>query len=274
MLFDTHSHIQFKVFEENISEVIDRAKKAGVNKIIACATNLESSKKAVNLVNRFEGIYAAVGIHPHHVFKHFHSKINLQSHLNIIESLLEDKKVVAIGEVGMDKYQYTKTKYKDYQIHEDFLKLQKKLFTAQIKLALKYKKSLIIHNRLAVKETLEVLKENWDPFFERRAVFHCCEPELELLAFALENKVYIGIDGDITYDADKQEFLKKAPFEQLVLETDSPFLIPQPLKSEETLNNEPKNLKIIAKKISLLKNHEVETVLNTCYQNSLKLFDL
>src|SRR3989344_8227108 len=289
-MFDTHSHIQFKVFEKNIAEVIDNAKKAGVNKIIACATNLESSKKAVDLANRFEGVYAAVGVHPHHIFSYLprHSGLDpesiqtknpmdsrfrgndtnaVQDGIEKIEQLLQNPKVLAIGEVGMDKYLYTKTKYKNYQINVEFLKLQRELFASQIKLALKHKKSLIIHNRLAVKKTLEVLKQNWDPFFERRSVFHCCEPEQELLKFALENKVYIGIDGDITYDKEKQKFLKKVPLDHLVLETDSPFLTPEPLKSSlprhpelvsGSVNNEPKNLPLITEFIAELLDVSLE----------------
>ncbi|MBI2021282.1 TatD family hydrolase [Candidatus Daviesbacteria bacterium] len=274
MLFDTHSHIQFKIFNSIRNRVIKDSSRVGVNKIIAVGTNLETSKKAVEVAKIYPEVFASVGIHPHHVFDHFHSQIDIRNHLIEIEGLLGKEKVVAIGETGMDKYEYPKTKYKNYQIHEDFIALQKELFELQIKLAIKYQKALIIHNRKAVKETLEILNKNWDRSLEGHAVFHMCEPDERLLSFAIKNKVFISFGGDITYNQKRQNFLKQVPLELLVLETDSPFCVPQPLKSKKSSLNTPANLKIIAEKVAEILKADPKEIEKITFENGKKLFGI
>jgi len=219
MLFDTHSHIQFKSFDKNRKNVIERAKKAGVKKIIAIGTDLESSKKAAEISIEYPEVFASVGIHPHHVFSYLsrHSEfisesykeilkqvqddgVGVQDDIRHLEDLFSNPKVVAVGETGMDKYQYKITKYSNYSVSKQFIKLQKEIFKMQIKLAIMYKKALIIHNREAVEETLEVLKESWDKKLEGRTVFHYCEPDKRVLDFAKSHKIYIGVDGDVLTD--------------------------------------------------------------------------
>lgn len=274
MLFDTHTHLQFKVFAENIDQVIKDAHKAGVKNLIACGTNLESSLKAVELSKEFRGVYAAVGIHPHHVFEQFDSSVNLREQLGGIELLLTQEKVLAVGEVGVDKYEYQKTKYKSYQINESFIDLQTDLFERQIELAKRYQKSLIVHNRQAVPETLKVLKKNWDESLKNRTVFHFCEADERLLEFAKAHGVFIGVDGDVTYDKGKQNFIQKVPLELLVLETDSPFVTPEPLKSQGQSINTPENLRLLVGAISFLINEEQDKVERVTFENSKKLFNL
>ena len=273
-MIDTHTHLQFKAFEGKVGEVIKSANRSGIEKILVVGTNVETSGKAVELAQKHEGVYASAGIHPHHIFALLHSGADVKSHLKEIEKLIIHKKVVAVGETGIDKHVYLNTKYTDYEISEDFLILQKEFFREQIKLAVKYKKSLIIHNRDAVPELLEVLEANWDPFLEGRSVFHCCEPDQRILDFAIEKKVYIGIDGDITYDPDKQDFIKGAPLELLVLETDSPHFTPEPLKSEGIVLNEPKNLSLIADYIAILTKQPIGIVRKLSSKNSAVLFKL
>lgn len=282
-MFDTHTHIQFKIFEGRVDEVVDLARHFGVSKIMVVGTDLESSKNAVNLASQFNGVYASVGIHPHHVFEYFTnshpelvsgSKIdsgsNTSGMTDGVEDLLNHPKVLAIGETGMDKYIYKNTKYLNYLISEDFLDLQKRFFTLQIKLAIKYDKSLIVHNMEAVDETLAVLKDNWSEVLSGRSVFHCCEPDFRLLDFAKEYNIFIGVDGDVTYDRAKQKFVKLVPLELLVLETDSPFLVP---KGSQSLNI-PSNLRVIAEKISKIKKVEQKKIEEITFQNSLKLFGI
>lgn len=273
MYFDTHSHIQFNIFRQSIDEVVKRARKVGVQKIIACGTNLATSIEAVDLASEFHGIYAAIGIHPHHVYETLHTKLDLRTHIGQIELLLQNPLVVAIGEVGVDRYEYKKTKYSGYKVEESFINLQKNMFERQIGLAKKYKKSLIIHNRNAVIDMLEVLSSNWDPFFSGRSVFHCCEPDRKLLDFAIRNNVYIGIDGDVTFDENKQAFIKSVPLELLVLETDSPFLTPNPFRASGAVN-EPANITVIAQFIAKIYDRPIENVLKITYENGLKLFNL
>ena len=291
-MIDTHAHLQFKAFQGKVDQVIKSANDAGVEKIIAVGTNLETSKKAVELVEKYEGLYASVGTHPHHVFEYLKNEIATSSAsrrtprndvfarsrsdeaISGLELLISHPKVVAIGETGIDRHIYENTKYRNYKITEEFIELQKLFFKKQIRLAIKHKKSLIIHNREAVPELLEILEANWDSFLEYRSVFHCCEPDHRLLEFATLHNVYIGIDGDITYNLEKQEFMKKIPLELLVLETDSPYFVPEPLKSADIVLNEPRNLKYIAEFISRLKNEPIENVRMLSSKNALALLRL
>ncbi len=286
-MFDTHCHLQFGAFKKTLVQVVDEAKKAGVAGIVVPGTDVESSRKAVGVTTKFDNIYAAVGIHPHHVFYHQieianskdqNNKAKLKEELNKIEGLLQNNKIVAVGEVGVDRYYYQKTKYTNYEVSEQFIQLQKDVLGQQIELALKYKKSLILHNRQAVDDLLSVLGE-FDQLsqFQDKAVFHCCEPEEKLLNFAKNYKIFIGVDGDVTYDQAKQEFIKKVPPELLVLETDSPFLIPEPLRSQSTslrIPNEPKYLSIIAEFIAKLKGISQEELVEQTTKNAKQLFSL
>lgn len=269
MLFDTHTHIQFDVFDKNRDEVIADAKKAGVEKIIAVGTNLGTSEKAIEVAKKYEQVYASIGIHPHHVFEHFHSDIDIRTHLQALEKYLKHPKVIAVGETGTDKHDYPKTKYKNYAVHEDFLELQKELFELQIKLAIKYKKTLILHTIQAIEELLEVLNKNWDKFLEGRSVFHCCESDQKLLDFAIKHNICIGIDADVSEYKEKEEFVKKVPLELLVLETDSPFLSPP----EKTFPNTPANLALIAQKIAEIKKIDFKKVEEITFENSNRLFN-
>ncbi|MFA6532476.1 MAG: TatD family hydrolase [Patescibacteria group bacterium] len=278
MFFDTHCHLNFGAFDGRVGEIVDRAKQAGVNQIVIPGTDIPTSEKAIAIAEEFEGVYAAVGIHPHHVFEIYNKARDRkffdgkqQTVKNLVPSLstlLSHPKVVAIGEVGIDRHIYQKTKYPDYKIEEEFVDLQKEFLIEQIKLVHKYKKSLIFHNREAKKDFLELLTTNYLLLTDYSSVFHCCEPDLELLEFAKKHKIFIGVDGDIFYKKDKQEFIKKVPLEMLVLETDSPFLSP-----DQKFGNEPKNIKIIAEFIAQLLNCSVDELAKQTTKNAEKLFN-
>lgn len=278
-MFDTHCHLNFKAFNGRVDQVISEAKKVGVTHIVVPGTDVETSKKAVEIAEKFENVYAAVGIHPHHVFELNVKRgtRNVQDEIKEIEKLLINKKVVAVGEVGLDRHVYQKTVYQEYQVNQEFIELQREFFQKQIDLAIKYKKTLILHNREAKKDFLPILSTNYSLLATIPIVFHCCEPDDELLEFAKKHKIYIGVDGDITYRKDKQEFVKKVPLEMLVLETDSPFLHPEPFRSEPRATrgpNEPKNLKIIAEFISKLLGVSMYRFIDKVSENSEKLFQL
>lgn len=278
-MFDTHTHLQFKAFQGKTAEAITSAKNAGVRKMIVVGTNLETSKNALSLVERHEGLYASIGLHPHHVFDILKNNSDLEEVILNLKSLILNPKVIAIGETGLDRHIYEKTHYQNYEISEEFIDLQKQFFVAQIKLAIKHQKSLIIHNRKATDELLEILDQNWHHSLGNRSVFHCVEPDKRILDFALENKVFVGIDGDITYDKDKQEFIRKVPLQNLVLETDSPYFLPEPLlrhslKGGSPTINEPQNLLLIKNFISRHLNLETKILEETLFKNSLTLFNL
>lgn len=293
MFFDTHCHLNFKAFDGRVDEVINQANKVGVDQIVIAGTDIETSKKAIEIAEKNQGIYAAVGIHPHHVFELFSKarrqnflapvgtlpagsgesqvakNFNTSLSLNGIKNLLSNKKVVAIGEVGIDRHIYQKTKYPDYKIEEEFVELQKIFLKEQIKLAVKYDKSLILHNREAKEDMFKVLREVWDKRLEGRTVFHCCEPSHKLLDFAINHRMFIGVDGDINYYKEKQQFIKTVPLEMLVLETDSPFLSPS-----RQFPNEPKNIVLIAEFIAKLKNIPVKKISEITTENAKRLFQI
>lgn len=307
-MFDTHCHLQFPTSSWTslgINKIIKRAQEAGVKYVVVPGTDLESSKKAIEIANsltvqQFSNInlYAAVGIHPHHVFEYqvnSSTKISSKDQLvkqsstqttdflgNFVDSLkqlISNPKIIAIGEVGVDRHYYKRTKYTEYQVTNEFVELQKDVLEKQISLALRHDKSLILHNREAVGDLLDVLNKVWDKKLEGRTVFHCCEPDERLLSFAKKHKIYIGVDGDVTYWKKKEEFVKKVPLEMLVLETDSPFLTPEPLRSHRPgvkrgPDNEPKNLAIIAEYMAKIKNTSIIRIIEATTQNARKLFSL
>ncbi len=283
MYFDTHCHLNFEAFDKNVDDVIKRANKVGVNHILIPGTDVPTSKKAVQIAEKYEGIYAAVGIHPHHIYQFLigsrssnqNEKKSFSSDLEKIEGILRNPKVVAIGEVGIDRHIYQKTKYPDYKIGEEFVKLQKEVLKKQIDLVVKYDKSLILHNREAKADMFEVLNKTWNIKLEGRSVFHCCEPDNELLEFAKAHKMFIGVDGDITYYKAKQEFIKTVPLDILVLETDSPFLNPEPNRSKEGgTKNEPGNIPLIAEFVAKLRGITIEEVAKQTTENARKLFKI
>jgi len=283
-VFDTHCHLNFKAFRKNLNEVIDRAMTDGVNYFVVPGTDLETSKRAVKIAEKYgsyspercRGIYAAVGIHPHHVYQTQNYNSKLKSIIQELEKLITHPKVVAVGEIGLDRHQYKITKYKSYLVDNEFVKVQKELLIEQIKLAVRYKKAIILHNRESTKELLNILTTNYYRL-TTNMVFHCCEPDDELFDFAIKHKIFIGVDGDVTYSQKKQAFVKKVPLELLVLETDSPYLIPKPLKNRSAFGwyrNEPKNLNIIAEFIARKKNISISRLIETTYNNSKKLFSI
>ncbi len=276
-MFDTHCHLNFGAFDSITDEVVASAVEAGVNQIMIPSTDVTTSEKAIDRASKFENIFSAVGIHPHHVFELKTQNNKIKDDLDRIEELLQNKKVLAVGEVGLDRHYYKSTKYSDYEITNEFMVLQAEVFKLQVQLALKHSKSLILHNREAKKEFLTTLLSVWDKKLEGKTVFHCCEPDDELLEFAIKHKLFIGVDGDVTYSKQKQEFIKRVPLEMLVLETDAPFLSPEPFRSQprETRGpNMPANLKLIAEFVATLKEISTEQLSQTTTENAQRLFGL
>lgn len=274
IFIDTHCHLNFKRFNKTREQVISDSHKNGVGLFIVPGTDIASSQIAVELAEKNEGIYAAAGIHPHHTFEVKHVKPILQNDIQILEKLIVHPKVVAVGEIGLDKHEYEETKYEDYQISSAFIDAQKEYFIAQLQLAIQYKKALIIHNRETKKDLLTILNDRWSEKMRSQTVFHCCEPDKELLSYAKEHDIFIGIDGDVTYGGEKAEFAKEIPLAMLVLETDSPFLLPEPLKAQRLYPNTPANIPIIAQYVANLKGISVEEVAEVTTRNAKKLFNL
>lgn len=281
MLFDTHCHLNFKPFIDREEVTLTAAKKSGVELFVVPGTDIVSSQKAVKTAQKYAGVYAAVGIHPHHIYE-YHSIRNpgglveyynsLEKDMAKIENLLANSKVVAIGEVGIDRYYYRDTKYSKYIVDETFIELQAKALAEQIKLALKYDKALILHNRQAVDDILVVLSTHWDERLAGRTVFHCCEASERLLEFARKHEIYLGVDGDITWSKKKQRFIKEVPLGMLVLETDSPYLTPEPAKAKQKFPNEPANLTYVRDLLAKIKEISAQEVEEQTTKNALRLF--
>ena len=280
MMFDTHCHLNFHSFKNNLKDVIARATDVGVTHITIPSTDVQTSIDAVAIAQTNENIYSAVGIHPHHIFKYQTEKNDedketfISNELEKIIKLAKKDKVVAIGEIGLDRHYYSKTKYSDYQINEEFLSLQKDFFIKQIEIAATNKKSLILHNREASDEFLKAFDNAWRDDFKERTVFHCCEPKKNLLKYAKTKKIFIGVDGDVTHNKEKGNYIKEIPLDQLVLETDSPFLTPEHERSDKKFPNEPKNLQIIAEFIAKKLSISEEELKKITFENSKRLFNL
>lgn len=258
MLIDTHCHLNFKAYKKNVREVIESAKKIGVEKIVVPGAKLNSSRKAVELAQQYEGIYAAIGIHPHHageeIIKHELMK------------LAKNKKVVAIGECGLDYFPPGNEKIDK--------KAQKNLFLMQLEIAHELHLPVIIHNRDADEDILKILTTHNSQLATNPSVFHCFMGNFNLLKWALDNGFYIGITGLVTYNKHVQEVVKLTPLNRLLIETDSPFLTPEPLRSQKNFPNKPENVKIVAEWIAKIKSDSFLNVAKQTTANALRLFKL
>jgi len=277
MFIDTHCHLNFKAFKKDVGRVIEKAKRAGVEKMLVVGADLKTSQKAIELANKYDCLYASVGIHPHHVSSLDYNAV--QHHHELMKELTvlaSNKKVIAIGETGLDYYTYKKTKYENIKISakgrssSGRKNLQKQIFLLHLDLAQKLNLPLTIHCRQAFNDLLNILTPKAQAL-KRKGVFHCFEGNKNHLNQALNLGFYIGFNGIITYP--KRENLrilvKRTPIEKLLLETDSPFLTPEPLRGTR---NEPKNIRIIAKTIASIKNVSFDEVEEKTARNSYSLF--
>lgn len=276
MLFDTHCHLNFNAFDGVESQTIENAQTAGVGVFVLPGTDVVTSQKAVELTGKYPDVYAAVGIHPHHVMEFCaDQKIDkLSECIDMIEKLLQSPKVVAVGEIGLDRHEYKQTKYPHYLIDNKFIHLQEDILKTQLQLAKKYKKSLILHNREASTEILKTLSDVWTDFFVYRTVLHCCEANDDLLLFAKAHHIFIGVDGDITWSKKKQRFIAQVPLDMLVLETDSPYLTPEPVRQKYTFPNKPLNITCVRDMVARVKNILPKEVEDTTTKNAYRLFGL
>lgn len=262
-MVDTHCHLNFHAFEKDRNEAIKSAFEKGVTKIIVPGSNLDSSKLAVEIAEKYDSIYATVGLHPHHADKF---EKDWQSEL---EKMARHPKVVAIGETGLDYY-----RYKSNGITNK--KLQREIFIKQIETSQRVKLPLMVHNRQAGWDIVEILKKNKNNLLNPPGMFHCFSGDLNLLKDVLNLGFYIGFDGNITYkgiapgeNTGLKELVKKTPLDRILTETDSPFLAPEPHREEK---NKPEYVIIVGKFIAEIKGLEFEEVRNQTTSNAEELF--
>ena len=253
MIFDTHCHLNSPELYERIDEVIENAKKVGVDKFLVVGWNKESSLLAVKIAHQYDGIYAAIGFHPTDI-----NDVSDKDYLDVM-NLVDNPKVVAIGEIGLD-YHWVKDPVQREK--------QKEWFIKQIAFANEHKKPISIHNRDAFEDCLKILKEH-KPLYG--GVMHCYSGSVELLKDVLDLGLYIGLDGPLTFTNAKtpKEVCEEVPLDRLVVETDSPYLSPHPLRGTV---NEPKNIALIIDEVTRLKGLSKKHILDVVYQNSCKLF--
>lgn len=259
MFFDTHAHLNDKKFADDIAEVIKRAWDAKVSKILVASYDEASSSSAVSIANNWENIYCSVGIHPHDAKEYSEASGEILTKL-----ALNNKKVVAIGEIGLD-----------YHYENSDREIQKEVFYKQIEIASKLKLPFIVHNRDAHGDTVEILQRAFSEglLLDSPGVLHCYSGSLETAKILIDLGFYISFAGPVTFkNATKLvEVMREIPIERLFIETDCPYLSPEPFRGKR---NEPAYVRFIAKKIAELKNIPIEEVAKITTDNACKLFGI
>ena len=251
-LFDSHSHLNDEKFDEDREEQIKKICESGVSNFITAGYSVESSKKALEIAKKYDFIYTTAGVSPNDIPQ---TEEELWKQLAEIEKIVEKnkEKICAIGEIGLDYYWNTDNK-----------ELQKKAFIEQIKIANKYNLPIVIHTREAVMDTLQILKENK---VTKTGVFHCCPQNRELIKEGLKLGFYISFAGPITFKNSKnaEEMINLVPNDRILIETDSPYLAPEPVRGTR---NTPANVKYIAQKIADVKGLTLEEVEKITFENT------
>ncbi|MCF0126468.1 MAG: TatD family hydrolase [Clostridia bacterium] len=267
--FDSHAHLNDERFDEDREQVIKDIYEDGIEKFVTAGYSIESSKDAIELSKKYNFIYSTCGISPNDIphneeelwksLEEIEKYIKLNVKKNVEDDENTKRKLVAIGEIGLDYYWEQNNK-----------ELQKNAFIEQIKLANKYELPIVIHTREAVMDTLEILKKN--PVM-KKGVFHCCPLNRELVKEALKLEFYISFCGPITFKNSKNanEIIDMVPNNRMLIETDSPYLSPEPLRGKR---NDPRNVKHIAKKIGEVKGIKIEEVAKFTYENAEKIFNI
>ena len=257
-LFDSHSHYNDEKFDIDRDEIIKETLNSGVSNFIVSGYNVESSKKAIEIAEKYEGIYAIVGISPNDV-EEIKTDEDIKKYVSEIEKLAKSDKIVAIGEIGLDYYWNKENK-----------DIQKQLFKKQIELANKLDLPIVIHTREAFIDTIDILKQN---SVDKRGVFHCCPLNMELIKEAIKLDFYISLSGVITFKNAKNadEIINMIPEDKLLIETDSPYLSPEPVRGKR---NTSINVKYVAEKIAKVKNKPIEDIAKFTSDNAKRIFGI
>ena len=260
--FDSHCHLDDDRFNEDREILIEEIKKADITKFVSAGYSIEGSKKGIELAKKYEYIYTTCGISPNDIPQ---NEENLWKSIEEIRNLVNEnikyKKIVAIGEIGLDYYWE-----KDLQRRE----LQKQAFIKQIEMANEFDLPIVIHTREAVMDTIEILKKNK---VNKRGIFHCCPLNIELVKEALKLGFNISFAGPVTFKNSKNanEIIEMVPNDKMLIETDSPYLAPEPVRGTR---NDPRNVKYIAQKIADVKGVSLEEVAKITYQNAKTIFGM
>ena len=249
MIVDTHCHLE-KQYYDNIDEIVAKMKD-GI--IITSGVNYDSNLEVLDLCSKYKNVYGTIGFHPEEIDSFD------DEYLNFLEQNINNSKIVAIGEIGLD-YHYTK----------DNIDKQKEIFIKQLKLAAKYNKTVVVHSRDAINDTYEILKEELNG---NKCILHCYSSSLEMANEFAKLGVKFGIGGVITFKNNKvlKAVVENLSLDNFVLETDSPYLTPEPYRGHR---KEPYKVNYVANKIAEIKNVNLEEVISITNSVAFNQFDL
>lgn len=249
MYIDVHCHLDSESYD-NIEKVIENANNNSVNRLICNGYDLKSNKEVLELINKYNCVYGAIGFHPNEL-----ENVTDEDYI-FLEDNIKNNKIVAIGEIGLD-YHYEDTDKEKQKYH----------FIKQIELAKKYNLPVIIHSRDSIQDTYDILKK-----YPIKGVLHCYSGSLEMAREFIKLGLFISVGGIITFKNAKNiiEVIKNIDLSYVLLETDSPYLTPEPYRKYK---NEPMYVPVIASKIAEVKGVSVEEVRDVTTSNALALFD-
>ena len=247
-MIDSHAHILSENYD-NIDEIVNKLKEKGLIYVINASDKIQTAKEVLMLSKKYENfLLPCIGIHPEHV-----DEINK---LNELEELIKNNKIYAVGEIGLDYY-YTKDNKEE----------QKALLNKQLDLAEKYSLPVIIHTRESIQDIYDELKDR-----KLKCVIHCFNGSYEMAQLFIKLGYKLGIGGVVTFKNSKLgELIEKINLENILIETDSPYLTPEPNRGKK---NDPSNVYFVAKKIAEIKNIDVEKVIEITRKNALQIFDI
>lgn len=262
MLIDSHAHIDLPDFEEDRDQVLARAREQGVKAIINVGLDAKSSRKSLEMARRYDGVFVAVGFHPHEASK------MTEEDLKLLANLAEDSKVVAIGEIGLDFYRNLSPRQHQLEV-----------FQQQLTLATELGLPVVIHCRQAHKEVFNILTA-WVKSTlssvdssRKRGVIHCFSGDVEMARRYIDLGFVVSLAGSVTYPSAVElvEVARQLSLDSLLLETDSPFLAPQLYRGKR---NEPAYISLTADKIAQIRQAPTEVVAQAAAQNAISLFRL
>lgn len=257
--FDSHSHYNDEKFDEDREQIINDTYNAGITKFVCAGYNIKSSLDSLELSKKYDFIYSICGISPNDIPQ---TEQELWKSLDEITKLVQNnksKKLVAIGEIGLDYYWNKENK-----------ELQEQAFIKQIELANKLELPIVIHSRDASVDTINIIEENK---VNKAGIFHCCQQNQEMIKNALRLGYYISLAGPVTFKNAKNsaDIIQMIPMDKLLIETDSPYLSPEPNRGKR---NDCRNVKYVAQRIADVKGITLEEVAKATYENAMRIFEI
>lgn len=263
LITDTHCHLNLDIYQDQLAQILERARERGIRRILVPGIDIETSRMAVALAEQHEELFAAVGVHPSD------AGTWQEDTLSTLRELAQHPKVAAIGEIGLDYY-------RDHAPRP----LQREVFHAQLALAAELNLPVVIHNRESLEDLWneisawqEMLVQSGSSLAQHPGVLHSFDGTLQTAQQAIEKGYFIGISGPVTFKnaRERQEVVTRLPLESLLIETDAPYLTPHPHRGKWP--NEPANVTYVAEKIAELHGETVETVVRITWENAARLLN-